>query len=77
MAYFSNGIEQEGYSERYCEKCVHGQDIEKGCPVMDAHFLYGYDLCNEKEHPGKVILEMLIPTKGVYPAKCAMFHRTA
>jgi hypothetical protein len=43
---------------------------------MDAHFLYAYDLCNEKEHPGKVILDMLIPVDAQSDTgKCAMFYK--
>ncbi len=44
---------------------------------MDAHFLYAYDLCNEKEPPGKVILDMLIPVDAQDDAgKCAMFSKS-
>ena len=35
-----------------------------------------YELCNEKDHPAKIILELLIPTtKDNYPVPCAMFHK--
>ncbi len=77
MGYFSNGTEGDYYFERYCSKCVHN-DEEKGCPVWLAHLLYSYQLCNEKEHPGKHILDLLIPeTKdGLGNDQCAMFHES-
>jgi hypothetical protein len=76
MAYFSNGLEQAYYAARYCSRCIH-QDKDGGCPIMDAHFLYAYDLCNEKEPPGKVILDMLIPVDAQDDAgKCAMFSKS-
>ena len=74
MAYFSNGTEGMDYMARYCDKCVH-QSMDGACPVMDAHMLYAYDLCNKKEDPGKVILDMLIPEGKSGPAQCAMFRR--
>lgn len=74
MAYFSNGTEGMAYEDRHCAECVHGQDQEKGCPVMDAHYLYAYELCNSKE-AGKVILDMLIPMdEHHYPKKCSLFY---
>jgi hypothetical protein len=74
MAYFSNGTEGMMYEERWCNRCHH-EDDERGCPVMLAHLLYAYDLCNKKSDPGKVMLDMLIPmdAKGLYPEKCSMF----
>jgi hypothetical protein len=64
MGYFSNGTEGAIYESTFCRRCVHydhklGED--KPCPVWMAHFLYAYELCNEEEHPGKVMLDMLIP----------------
>jgi len=38
-----------------------------------AHSLYSYELCNEKEHPGKIILDLLIPIGKIDNKKCAMF----
>ena len=75
MGYFANGTEGLIYEERYCARCVH-DDGEKGCPVMHAHMLFAYDLCNEKEHPGKAMLDMLIPVSkdGCGNQQCAMFH---
>jgi hypothetical protein len=72
MGYFANGTEGDMFEASQCAKCVHDND-ETGCPVMLAHVLYSYVLCNEKEHPGKVILDMLIPRKGAYNEDCAMF----
>jgi hypothetical protein len=76
MAYFPNGTAGDMFEEEYCNHCVHEGDYEKGesCPVMLAHILYAYELCNKKEHPGKVILDMLIPEdKRGFPEQCAMF----
>ncbi len=88
MGYFSNGTEGEMFEERWCANCRHS-DISGGreigvdppCPVWMAHSLYAYELCNEKEHPGKVILDMLIPRKMVKASdgfdlpvnECAMY----
>ncbi len=76
MAYFSNMTEWEFWAADNCFRCHHWptDDDGPGCPVELAHNLYNYDLCNEKEHPGKVILDMLIPqSKSGGAAKCAMF----
>ncbi len=75
MAYFYCGTEAADYEEHYCFKCIHGQDPEKGCPVFQAHWLYSYELCNKKEDPGKIILDMLIPDGKHGPAKCLMFQQ--
>ncbi len=71
MAYFSNGSEGMDYEEQYCSKCVHCD----GCPVMDAHLLFAYELCNDKKNPGKIILDMLIPQNRHYAGECSMFFR--
>lgn len=86
MGYFSNGTEGAIFTERFCERCVNWRDLDDnrgpGCPVWDAHLLYAYELCNEDENPGKVILDMLIqPTEGTAPDghayfgnRCTMFQ---
>lgn len=77
MGYFSNACEGDGYEAQWCNKCEHqGRgDDDAGCPVMLAHILYAYELCNEKEHPGKVMLDLMIPPNksGLGNAKCTMF----
>jgi hypothetical protein len=88
MGYFSNGTEGALFEERFCNRCVHseigrGEEIGVGkpCPVWMAHLLYAYELCNEEEHPGKVILDMLMPrvefvaSDGIkaFDNECAMF----
>lgn len=73
MGYFANGTEGDMFEAQNCNKCVH-EDDEKGCPVMLAHLLYSYELCNAKDHPGKHMLDMLIPRKGAWNERCAMFH---
>jgi hypothetical protein len=42
---------------------------------MDAHWLWAYELCNDKETPGKKMLDMLIPEGEQGPEECSMFHR--
>lgn len=79
MAYFSNGTEGDAYAYIYCRQCVHSKDKEApgvGCPVMDAHWIWAYELCNDHETPGKKMLEMLIPGgNGDKPIeKCKMFY---
>lgn len=78
MGYFSNGTEGMIYEDTYCLKCVHWpkDDDASGCPVLMAHHLYAYEMCNQAENPAKVILDMLIPpTKGLGNDRCAMFSR--
>jgi len=80
MGYFSNGTEGMMYEEDYCSRCVHQDPDGAGCPVWQAHLLYSYELCNQKEHPGKVILDILIPKDKVHPefnGQCTMFHAKA
>ena len=67
MGYFSNGTEGEAYYERYCARCVHNRNED--CPVWDAHLLYSYRDCNDKES----ILHMLIPKRELDNAECKMF----
>jgi hypothetical protein len=74
MAYFYCGTEGADYEAHYCDNCVHG-NAEHGCPVFNAHWLYSYELCNKKEDPGKVILDMLIPEGEHGPAQCSLFIR--
>lgn len=77
------------FEDAWCSRCVHS-DISPGreigldppCPVWVAHTLYAYELCNEEEHPGKVILDILIERKmieasdgfGLPVNECKMFH---
>jgi hypothetical protein len=67
MAYFPNGTSGIDLQQQWCMRCVH--DVDEKCPVWGAHLMYSYELCNEKSHPGKVILDMLIPNGG----ECALF----
>ena len=66
MAYFSNGTEGELYQERYCLRCVHGQD--GACPVWDAHLLFAG--CEEQVQD---VLDTLIPNAYGWPGECLMF----
>jgi hypothetical protein len=78
MAYFPNMTSWEMWAADNCFRCAHWPKHKTAspCPVEMAHNLYSYELCNDKEHPGKVILDMLIPpTKdGCGAQKCAMFR---
>ncbi len=91
MGYFSNGTEALLFEEAWCSRCVHsdhrpgkeiGDSDNPPCPVWMAHFLYAYELCNAEKHPGKVILDMLIPRRmekasdgfDVPVNECAMFQ---
>ena len=80
MGYFSNGTEGMAFEEAWCSRCVHSDisgdreiGVDPACPVWFAHQLFAYDLCNEEEHAGKVILDMLIPQRDL-ANECAMFH---
>lgn len=71
MAYFPNGTAGLSFEEFYCQHCLNKPVREDDdCPIWSAHLLYSYELCNEKEHPGKVILDMLIEPEG---PTCKMF----
>ena len=70
MAYFPNGTSGEMYEEKWCCQCRH---YEPQCPIMDLHLFYNYDFVNDKEHPAKIMLDTLIPMKGLYADKCSMF----
>lgn len=91
MGYFANGTEGELFEEAWCARCVHsdhrpgkefGDRDNPPCPVWMAHLLFARGLCNAEEHPGKLILDMLIPHRleqagdgfGVPVNECAMFH---
>ena len=69
MGYFLNGTEAERYFEKYCYNCKFYNE-KRGCPIIDAHWLYNYEECNNKDS----ILHMLIPRdeKG-YNNKCNFY----
>lgn len=79
MGYFSNSCEGDAWEADNCAHCIHSkQDEDAGmCPVMLAHMTFAYELCNEEQHPGKVILDWLIPRNksGVGNRRCAMLVR--
>ena len=74
MAYFANSTEGEFFKEENCYKCKNwGKNEEDagGCPIMDLHLFYSYELANSKTK-AKKMLDFLIPSKaGVIP-KCSM-----
>lgn len=74
MGYFPNGTSSIDYQERYCVRCVHGQDKEYGpvaCPVMWLHFEHNY------EDAWKDMLNELIPREGICNLECKMFVPTS
>lgn len=75
MGYFPNMTAWEIWAVDNCFRCSHWPTKEDGdmCPVEAAHTLYSYELCNEESHPGKIILDMLIPETDRGCGKCAMF----
>lgn len=77
MGYFPNMTAWEIWATDNCFRCSHWpkDDDASACPVEMAHTLYSYELCNEEDHPGKRILDMLIPPAegGLGCEKCAMF----
>jgi len=77
MGYFPNMTSWEYWARDNCFKCHHWpkDDDAPPCEVEMAHQLYSYELCNRDDDPGKVILDMLIPTSkdGTGNDKCAMF----
>lgn len=77
MAYFPNGTAGMIFEEEWCCRCVHSplDPDAPGCTVWLSHLLYSYELCNEMDHPGKIILDLLIEDGGpADPVKCTMFH---
>jgi len=77
MGYFSNATEGDCWEADNCNKCAHaGGEDDPICPVMQAHLIYAYQMCNEHENPAKVILDWLIPRNkdGLGNSKCAMFQ---
>jgi hypothetical protein len=76
MAYFPNGTTFDIFYEHNCENCVHEPedlDDEYGCPIILSHQLFSYELCNQKENHGKIILDLLIKDEGL-GYTCNMFH---
>lgn len=77
MAYFPNMTAWEFWAADNCFRCAHWpkDENEDACPVEMAHTLYSYELCNEADHPGKIILDMLIPQSkdGCNAERCTMF----
>ncbi len=76
MGYFSNGSEGDNFRERYCEHCIHWVDekdeLGAGCPIMDAHVLYGYEECGSRSN-AESILNLLIKRKSGPVNECVMF----
>ena len=73
MGYFANGIEASAYQERYCYNCqnwtIRENEDEEGCPIIDYHFIYNYDLCSDQNS----FLDKLIPRKDGWNERCVMY----
>ena len=71
MGYFSNGTEGSMYEEEFCARCIHGQDEERGCPIMGLHLALNYEECNKPQS----IFHSLIPRSkdGLSNLQCKMF----
>ena len=67
MGYFASGTEGHMYEERYCSRCIHGDD----CVVWLAHLMSNYDECNNPDS----LLHILIPRSkdGLGNEQCRMF----
>ena len=67
------------YEEKYCSKCVHNTEKEKGyneCPILGLHLFYNYDQQGKSAVAKKVnvILETLIPEdEDGFAEQCSMF----
>ena len=70
MGYFPNGTAGMMYEEEYCHKCIHNHP-EFGCPCLEAHRMWNYDECNNKDS----ILHKMIPMddKGHFAKQCIFF----
>jgi hypothetical protein len=81
MGYFSNSTEGGLFIERNCCRCanwmVNKENDTEGCPIMDLHLLYGYELANSKSK-AKEMLDFLIDTQGndIDKWKCSMFLKS-
>ena len=76
MGYFSNGSEHGFYTAKLCDRCVHGTDQGKGCPVMNLHWMWNYDQCGDSEDAKtkEFGLSMFIPrSENGDNEECRMF----
>lgn len=80
MGYFANGTEGLDYQECYCFRCKNykirkGEDYP-GCPIWDLHLLYSYDLCNDEDSPGAIMLDTFIHRNEdtLENEQCVMFE---
>lgn len=71
MAYFPNATAGMDYEDRYCSRCVHHADPDKGCVVLLLHALHNYDECNNPTS----FLHILIPRSAerLDNEQCRMF----
>ena len=68
MGYFANATEAEYWKAQHCSKCAHFHETCE-CPVLFAHWLWGYDDCNNKDSR----LHSMIQHNGVENGKCFAF----
>jgi len=70
VAYFPNGTAGMDYEERFCQNCAHYHE-EFSCPCLDAHTMWNYEECNNKNS----ILHKMIPMdKKGYNKQCIFYH---
>lgn len=76
MAYFPNGSEFDDYAARYCDRCIHNQDPNIGCPIVGLHFDWNYEAAGADADPAKrKALDNFIPrtADGLGNEQCKMF----
>jgi len=79
MGYFANSTESEMFKDDNCYQCLNWRDLEDGrgfgCPIIDLHQMYNYELCNSKSK-AKQMLDFFIPEfdykRSIQPP-CSMF----
>ncbi len=71
MGYFSNGSEGEGYTDRWCDRCIHNDPEGPFCAVWMLHAEWNYS--QYKDAAQKHALDALIPPDGIFNAQCKMF----
>lgn len=69
MGYFPNGSSGDKFREEFCQRCVHENPDDMGCPVWNLH----QDA--EWLKVPREALDVLIPMRagGIHADKCAMF----
>ena len=71
MAYFSSGSEGSHYTQKYCDRCIHG---DGPCPVLWLHLEWNYEAIGNATK--KTALNTLWPVTadGIHNEACKLFH---